>query len=425
MVNGLRAGIPVSEDLNRFPKGIAPRFLFAYMALFLPFAIATPYLQALLRLRGFERDEIGLILGCLEAMAVLAPPLWGALSDHLGMPKVVLLAAIVGCFPTFLLFGFVKALPGAILCAFLFGCFYRPLIPLTDGLTFRFIRVFGGDYGQIRIGGSIAFILSVVLLERIGIAHSRSGGLIVGAMGVALCVQLFSVLFIPSSPGPGFGQKVPGRDVSGKKEVFDVKSSRRLLLSRGFLCFMLCAFLGRLSMMSYYGFFTLYLKEAHGFEQVGYIWLLGPLSEMPVMFYSRRIMDRIGVKNLFVLGLLGCALRLYGFSLASAVWMIIPLQLLHSLTFGAYHTASVTYVSRVVPPGLQSTAQSIFAAVTVGTGGILGGALGGVVARHLGFTALYGIFGTIAAVSLILLLVLVPSLAHPVPEPGSGALSPK
>jgi PPP family 3-phenylpropionic acid transporter len=183
----------------------------------------------------------------------------------------------------------------------------------------------------------------------------------------------------------------------------------RDLCRPAFLCFTFCAFLGRFAMMSYYGFFTLYLATVHGVEKAGLIWLLGPLSEIPVIFFSRRIMARTGVRNLFALGLLGAALRLVGFALAPSLWVLVPLQFLHSLTFGAYHCSTVTYVSRAVPPRLQSTAQTLFAAVTQGLGSMLGGAVGGLLARHFGFRALYGTFGGLAAASLLLLLLTVPA----------------
>jgi PPP family 3-phenylpropionic acid transporter len=183
----------------------------------------------------------------------------------------------------------------------------------------------------------------------------------------------------------------------------------RVFLRREFLCFTGAAFLGRVAMMSYYGFFSLYLREVHHFENAGYIWILGPLSEIPVIYASGRIMNRIGVRNLFALGLAGCAVRLFGFSLAGAVWMILPLQLLHALTFGAFHCSSVTYVSRIVPERMQSTAQTVFAAVTVGGGGIIGGTVGGLIAQRAGYTALYASFAGVALAGLVLLLRTVPA----------------
>ncbi|NLE55938.1 MAG: MFS transporter, partial [Lentisphaerae bacterium] len=53
------------------------RFFFVYMSLFAPFAVLTPYMQQLLHFYGYRKDQIGYILGAVELMAVLAPPVWG------------------------------------------------------------------------------------------------------------------------------------------------------------------------------------------------------------------------------------------------------------------------------------------------------------------------------------------------------------
>jgi PPP family 3-phenylpropionic acid transporter len=395
-----------------FPAGIGWRFFLSYLVLFLPFAVATPYLQLLLRMRGFERDEIGFIQGLFELMAVAAPPVWGILSDRTGRPRLALALAVMGMVPAFLLFGTVRSLVPAVFVALLFGFFYRPLIPLTDGITLRFIKQHGGDYGKVRIGGSIAFMVAVITLERVGIAQSRSGGIILVAMAVAGLMQFFCISLIPGNHDRG------GNGRAEPEHTHLDRAGMRVFLRREFLCFTGAAFLGRVAMMSYYGFFSLYLKEVHGFENAGYIWILGPLSEIPVIYASGRIMDRIGVRNLFALGLFGCALRLFGFSVASAIWMILPLQLLHALTFGAFHCSSVTYVSRIVPQRMQSTAQAVFAAVTVGGGGIIGGSVGGLVARHAGYSVLYGAFGGVALLALLLLLFTVPAVeGHPKDRP--------
>lgn len=399
-----------STDLaagGHFPPGTAWRFVLLYIGLYLPFAVATPYLQKLLALRGFPEDHIGLVLGCCELMAVLAPPLWGILSDRSGRPRLVLCAAVCGMVPAFQLFGVVRSLPAALGVALLFGFLFRPLIPLTDGLTFRFIHQRGGDYGRIRIGGSLAFTGMLLLLEQLGIGASPGGRMILVAMAVAGTVQLTTFLL---APGLGHGETAaPAAPAPSQgTEAHGLHG----LLRPAFLWFTLCAFLGRLAMMGYYGFFTLYLFRVHGVEKAGLIWLVGAMSEIPIIYYSRPIMQRIGVRNLFALGVLGVAVRLGGFSVAPGLWLVVPLQVLHALTFGAFHCSTVTYVSRVVPSRLQSTAQTVFAAVVTGGGGILGGALGGILARQYGFRVMYAAFGGLAAGALVLLLITVPTLAQ-------------
>jgi len=404
------------SSAGRFPPGSGWRFLLVYVALFVPFAVTTPYLQKLLALRGFREDQIGIIQGCFEFMAVVAPPLWGYLSDRTRRPRLMLALCICGAVPVFMLFGQVQGLAAAIVVALLLGLFYRPLIPLTDAITFRFIHRFGGDYGKVRIGGSLAFISCMLLLEPLGIGRSRDASLIIHAMVAACLLHLASLWLIPAVTTP-VGTPEPPHEPR-----LPLGRALRDICQPTFLWFTLCVFLCRFCMMSYYGFFTLYLARVHGIERAGFIWLLGPLSEIPIIYFSRPIMERIGVRNLFALGLVGVTLRLGGFSLAPGLWFIVPLQFLHSLTFGAYHCASVTYVSRIVPPRLQSTAQTLFAAITVGAGMMLGGAAGGWAARLLGFRPMYAAASILAALTLGLLVLKVPSLEHRCrPEQGSAA----
>ncbi|MHC4887152.1 MAG: MFS transporter, partial [Planctomycetota bacterium] len=136
-------------------------------------------------------------------------------------------------------------------------------------------------------------------------------------------------------------------------------------------------------------------------EYLGLVWGIGPLCEVPIILYSRKILNRIGVNALFTLGLIGVAVRLFGISLATSMWHIIPLQLLHALTFGAYHVGSVTFLSRIVPSHMNSSAQTVLAAFSAGLAGIAGGALGGYLADHFGYSELYTVFAGIAVVSLI------------------------
>ena len=182
---------------EKFPLGLRARFTLVYVTLFLPFAVATPYLQVLLRKRGFEKDAIGLILGTLEVMAVVAPPVWGWLSDKTRKPRLLLALATMGCIPSFFMFGSVNGVVVALAAAVLFGMCYRPLIPMTDGITFRHIKSRGGDYGSVRIGGSLAFMGATLMLERLGIAKSATGRIIIFAMLGACVLHLLGTLLLP------------------------------------------------------------------------------------------------------------------------------------------------------------------------------------------------------------------------------------
>lgn len=123
-------------------------------------------------------------------------------------------------------------------------------------------------------------------------------------------------------------------------------------------------------------------------------------------------MARLGVRTLFNLGLFGTVLRLLGFGLQGGLWLVIAMQPLHMLTFGAFHCSSVTYVSRSFPAHLQGSAQGIYYALTIGLGSFLGSAIGGLILEKFGYVAMYVGFAGVAAVALVIGLLFVPPLEN-------------
>ena len=392
-------------DSRPFPPGAGLRFFAIYVSLFAPYAIITPYFQQLLKHLNYNDVQIGAIQGALELMAVAAPILWGVLADKLSAPRGVLAFTVILSLPMFFLFRFVNGGAAGVVVALLFGLFYKPNIPLTDGMTFRYIRTKGGDYGKIRIGGTVGYISFIAVFDAI---CWLTGGVTVNKLivefSVAVALQLASLLLVPR-----FIEAPAASDSEAEKKTESDRSDfLKLFLRPTFLVFMLAAFLGRFSMMSYYSFFSRYLDDVYGVKEVGWIWALGSLCEMPLVFCSKRIIDKIGLKSFFALGLLGCVLRLAGFSVESNIWVVLCLQPLHCLTFGAYHCATVTYVSRMFPAKLQGGAQGIFSAITVGLGGLVGSAVGGVVLDAFNYTVLYTAFSGVALLGLVICLLFVP-----------------
>ena len=376
------------------------RFFLVYVALFAPFAVLTPYLQQLLHLYGFGHDAIGFIQGAVELMGVLAPPIWGVLSDRTRCPRLVLSLTILLCIPSILLLRPHQGLGLALGIALLIGLFNKPSISLTDGLTFGHFRRNGCDYGHVRIGGTIGFVVALVLFERVlGISKDTDGHLIVTTLIGTLLFQAAVVWFVPRLPDE------PASEIKAAQPPAE-PLRWRILLTPTFVGLIIAAFLARFAMMSYYSFFTRYLNEVYHYENVGYVWLMGSMAEFPVVFWSRQIMARIGVKRMFTLAMVGTVLRLFGFACESSLWVTMSMQLLHALTFGAYHCSTLTYVSRAFPARYQGSVQTIYAALTVGLGSVCGSAVAGVVLQHGGYFVMYSSFSGIALIALIMSLFL-------------------
>lgn len=366
------------------------RFALVYSAVFIPFGIYVVYFQVLLRARGLSQQMIGLTQGILAIVSILAPPIWGYLSDKTDRPRMALALAVGGSVPAFLLFGYVSSYYAVLITAIIFASLYRPIIPLITGLTFRFIKQQGGNYGLVRVFGSVAFVIPVGILELIDISRPDSVTLILYGFAAMGIINLAAVFLLPKD---------------SKIKLPEAKDPDiTLFLNKKILTFVTASFLSRMAMVSYYFYFTLYLKDKIGFAQAGWLWIIGPLSEVPVILCSGWLIDKIGVRRLFALSLFGVAARLFGMGIADAVWQIALLQFLHALTFGAYHVAGVTYLSQLVPDNMQSSVQTFHSAFSSGLAGICGGVLGGYILQNFGYSWMYGIFSGVALVGMVLFL---------------------
>ena len=113
------------------------------------------------------------------------------------------------------------------------------------------------------------------------------------------------------------------------------------------------------------------------------------VSELPVFFFSGMLMKRWGARSLLVLSLFVYVLRALAMSFLSAPWQVLPVQLLHGLTFSITWAAGVTYAREIAPPGMGATAQGLFSGAFFGLGGSVGALIGGVLYQEVGSAALF------------------------------------
>jgi PPP family 3-phenylpropionic acid transporter len=115
---------------------------------------------------------------------------------------------------------------------------------------------------------------------------------------------------------------------------------------------------------------------------------------------------RIGSVELIALGAGAAVARWLAMGFDPPLALLVPLQLLHALTFGATHVGAMHFIGRAVPQAQAGTAQALYASVT---GGIaMGGAMllaGPLYAAYAGRA--YWAMAALAAVGLIASLVLL------------------
>lgn len=80
-------------------------------------------------------------------------------------------------------------------------------------------------------------------------------------------------------------------------------------------------------------------------------------GELPFLFLSGWLLKKIGHIHAMSLVLLGFSVRFFFYSLLRDPWFVLPIELLHGITFGIFYATMASYASIVAPPGTETTIQ--------------------------------------------------------------------
>ena len=89
-------------------------------------------------------------------------------------------------------------------------------------------------------------------------------------------------------------------------------------------------------------------------------------------------------------------------------WVVLPIQLLHGITFGLYWTIGVGYAAASAPRGLEATLQGAFSAL-ISAAQMVALTAGGPVLHAYGGARLYGGCATVATVVALVPMALLAS----------------
>ena len=353
-----------------------------YFLYFGVLGIFLPYFNLYCYHLGFSGFQIGALSAFRTGTTVLFPLLWGAIADRFLLRKSI-----------YILCNFISTAIWALLLytvdfwmmlgiSIFYGIFYAPIISFLESFTMDALGKKKKEYGKIRVWGSINFIIIVILLGRIIDIYSVNI-IIVLILAGSLIQSLISVS-IPDiktvkskSPSQGMG----------------------VLLSRRFLIFLFCAFLMLLSHGTYYGFFSIHLDNlGFGKTFIGICWGLASASEILVMIQSDRIFKRFSLENVLIFSFFIAAIRWCILFFAVSPLLILGSQILHALTYGAFHVASILYVDNLTPGETKTMGQAVNNAVTYGLGMVAGFILNGYFFETVGAPVLF-IMSSLAAVA--------------------------
>jgi PPP family 3-phenylpropionic acid transporter len=345
-------------------RALAVRVSLLFAALSVIIGTQLPYLPVWLDWAGLGASEIAVITGSPLIVRVAVTPTIAFAADRVGDHRKFLIGlAWVG------LAGFVamaqsRSFWPILAWTIVASLAWTTILPLTEAVAMRGVKTAGLDYGRMRLWGSLSFI-----------AASFVGGWVVARLGGASAIWLVaagSALTVAATHG--LARPVSeGRTKAVRTPRLSIRDAAGLLRSRTFLLFLTGAGLTQASHAAFYTFGTLHWR-ALGLSTAwsGMLWAVSIVAEIALFAFSAAVVRRIGPVQLIVLGAGAAVLRWLIMGLDPALFVLLPLQTLHALTFGATHIGAIHFIGRGVPEAQAGTAQALYASITGGiaTGGV-------------------------------------------------------
>lgn len=319
-----------------------------------------PFLPLLLEERGLAPDRIAQIMVLGPVANLFVPAIWGVLADVLHARIQLLRLACAGAALSALLLLPAKTTLACMLAMAAFSFFRTPISALSDAIAWNPAEGRRGEYGHVRVWGSVGFAGAALLLGQL--RRSIDASVIVAATSAAYMIA--AALTFPLRTAPV------------ERTVGVLRHAAAIVLRPQVGVFLVATAAYYTAHGAYDAFFSMHLRTlGFGDGFIGVAWAWGVAAEIAVMTAAPRIVSRVPAGWLLV----GCS------AVAVARWLLLaqvhgaaPLlatQTLHGVTFGLWYLALVDFTQSRAPDHLRTSLQSVVAAAL--SVGMIGGYLAG------------------------------------------------
>lgn len=337
-------------------------------AYFLGFAfvgVFAPYFSLYLHEGGAGAREIAILIAVMQAMRLFGPALWGIGADRWRAPSRAIGLSILGSLCGLSAFMVADGFVGRLLAMVVLSLCWSGTLPLLEAVTFAHLGDRVARYGAIRLWGSLGFLAAVLAVGHLLDAYPVA--IVPWACWLILLGLLPISLLLPAATPCRHSRSgrpwPPFRTMLAEPAVI-------ALLAAGFL---MAAAHGALNV-----FYSIHLSQ-HGYDTptIGLLWALGVTAEIGVLMLMPRLNHKISSHVLLTLCFAAAVLR---FSLIGwwVDWIGVAIfaQLLHALTFGAYHALTAAAIHRWSAGEQAAKGQTLYA-TGQGAGALAGGLASG------------------------------------------------
>ncbi|MDM8536129.1 MFS transporter, partial [Desulfobacterales bacterium HSG17] len=255
-----------------------------YFLYFGVMGVFLPYFNLYCYHLDFSGFQIGILSSVRSVSMILFPILWSIIADRFGIRRPIYIFCNFLSAGLWVFYFFSTDFNIMFIISAVYAIFYAPIISFMEAFTMDVLGREKQSYGKIRVWGTIAFIIIVVITGKLIDLYSVN--IILGLIFAGALIQALVCINIP--------------DIKVKKNIA-FASGTNFLRSRHVIIFLVCAFMMILSHGTYYGFFSIHIEKlGFGKTFIGFAWALASISEILVMLNSNRIFKRFSLENVML-----------------------------------------------------------------------------------------------------------------------------
>lgn len=276
---------------------------------------------------------------------------------------------------------------------------YVPTISITNSIAFANMRDPQKEFGLIRMGGTIGWILAAwpftfILVDWDKVHALQPEGIVdwLGAVlgngltgdalkhatrytfivaGIASLVLAAFSLLLPHTP--------PKKKDEGANESLAWLEAMKLLKHPFILVLFLVTFVDAFVHNSYFNWTGAFLgtETAKGGVGIPGNWIMpvmsvGQIAEILTMFVLGVTLKKLGWRATMIVGILGHAARFAVYALCPGQpWLIVTVQVLHGICYAFFFATVYIFVDAYFPKDARASAQGLFNVMILGLGPLL------------------------------------------------------
>lgn len=333
-----------------------------YAAIYVATGVSSPFMPVWFAERGLSGAQIGLILSLPMLARTFLTPLLALWADSFKLRRTALIFMSLIVMACYLAMSLQLGVTGWAVAWFVASSTHATISPLTDVIVLKHAARSGFNYGFPRGIGSVAFIVANVTMG--AMLAWGSAEMVLVWLTVATAVSALAARFLLPRDRVHEGDE--------KAKLSDRWAGLgELLRDPVFMTAVVSAGLVQSAHAFYYGFSTLAWKQQGISEGLtGILWGFGVAVEIGFLWFLGPLARKLGPRRLLAGGAAAAVFRWTAMAFAPPLWLVLPLQALHAVTYAATFVGALQLVERLSTPKTASAAQAVNYALA---GGVLMG----------------------------------------------------